>query len=204
MERVFRGGLHPLDQREFLGNVLTLEFALRHFPAPGVTDPKALVKTMIGLEPSNRFGAGHWRLCMALISEFGGQLGALVKDYRAARLKLLPRLKGAPVGLVLVPVWIESGKTLRLRFAVLTDELPGVLRYALSLLLDEEFGAQLCRCKLPECGRFFLAAAAQVGGVRPRRAYCSDEHMTVAHNRGAARRVGRARKKKAAIARKRK
>jgi len=60
-------------------------------------------------------------LCMSGIS---GRLRALVKGYRAARVKLLPRLKGAPVGLVLVPVWIESGKTLRLRFAMLADELP--------------------------------------------------------------------------------
>jgi len=138
------------------------------------------------------------------MSGISGILRALVKGYRAARVKLLPRLKGAPVGLVLVPVWIESGKTLRLRFAMLADELPGVLRYALSLLLDEEFGAQLCRCKLPECGRFFLAATVQVEGERPLRAYCSDEQMMLAHNQDAARRVGRAREKKAAIARKRK
>jgi hypothetical protein len=203
MDRVFRSGLRPLDQREFLGNVLTLEFALRHFPAPGVTDPQALAKAMIGLEPSDTLHPEHWRVCTTLISEFGGQLRALLKDYRAVRVKVLPRLKGAPVGLVLVPVWIESGKTLRLRFAVLADELPGVLHYALSLLLDEEFGAQLCRCELPECGRFFLAAIARARGRRPGRTYCSVEHMTLAHDQSAARRVARARKKKAAIARKR-
>jgi hypothetical protein len=203
MERVFRSGLHPLDQREFLGNVLTLEFALRHYPAPGLTDPRALVKTMIGLEPSERFGAGYWRRCKALISEFGSQLGALVKDYRAARVKFLSRLKDAPVGLVLVPVWMQSGNTLRLRFAVLADELPGVLRYALSLLLDKEIGAQLCRCTLPECGRFYLAATEPAGGVWPNRAYCSDEHMTLAHNRDTSRGVGRAGKSKPARKRQR-
>ena len=202
MDRVFRSGLRPLDQREFLGNVLTLEFALRHFPGPGVADPQALAKAMIGLEPSDRFHPEYWRLCTTLISEFGGQLRALSRDYRAARVKLLPGLKEAPVALVLVPVWIQSGKRLRLRFHILADELPAVLRYALSFLLVREFGAQLCRCKLAECGRFFLAAAPPQAGVgRSPRTYCSEEHRTRARRRRAAKRGARARYKQAAIAR---
>jgi len=51
MDRVFRSGLRPLDQREFLGNVLTLEFALRHFPRPGVADPQALVMDLVTTAP---------------------------------------------------------------------------------------------------------------------------------------------------------
>ena len=51
------------------------------------------------------------------------------------------------------------------------------------LLLDEQrpFGAGLCQCRLPECGRFFFEQKKETG--RPQRRYCEREHMLEANAR---------------------
>lgn len=66
----------------------------------------------------------------------------------------------------------------------------GMLIYALAVCLDDrfDFGRRLCHCSLPECGRLFLTSPPP-GGGRPRRRYCSEDHMDKMHNRKAAERV---------------
>ena len=71
------------------------------------------------------------------------------------------------------------------------------------LLLDAErpFGRDLCRCRLEGCGRFFILQKKSTPGV-PRRLYCSEEHMTEAHQRGANARTAKSRARRARKAKK--
>lgn len=57
------------------------------------------------------------------------------------------------------------------------------LDFAAMLLLntDEPYGANLCRCRLPSCGKFYLAAQNSKGGP-PNRNYCTPEHRHIAHD----------------------
>jgi hypothetical protein len=52
---------------------------------------------------------------------------------------------------------------------------------------------ELCRCKLEECQRFFLLIDS---GTRPRRSYCSQEHMEAHHKKTSSERVARSRRQR--------
>ena len=71
------------------------------------------------------------------------------------------------------------------------------------LLLDQDrpFGAGLCQCRLPECGRFFLERKPETG--RPQRRYCSAEHMLESNSRTSTARALKSRAKAKAKAAKR-
>jgi hypothetical protein len=73
----------------------------------------------------------------------------------------------------------------------------GIFSLACYLIADSArgFGDDLCRCKLDECGKWFLANKPPTG--RPQRLYCGKPHMDQAHERGS---TARARKSRAAKA----
>ena len=81
---------------------------------------------------------------------------------------------------------------------VTPDTARGVVAYALALLLDEDLphGRDLCRCKLPRCGRFFMAVKSSKG--RTRRNYCTDEHMLEAQKATASKRASESRARRLA------
>lgn len=71
--------------------------------------------------------------------------------------------------------------------------------YALVLVLGQLAG-DLCRCRLPSCGKFFLVEPVKIG--RPRREYCSDEHREEFFRQQSPERVKRSRERAKARARK--
>lgn len=73
-------------------------------------------------------------------------------------------------------------------------DLASMLGYIFLLFLDisRPYGANLCQCQLPDCGRLFLAQKPETG--RPRRKYCSTEHMSAAHQANSYERVLASRK----------
>jgi predicted metalloprotease len=70
--------------------------------------------------------------------------------------------------------------------------------YALLLLLDTKrpYGDALCKCRLEKCGKFFWVVRPRTG--RPQRLYCSHEHMQLAHEARAPKRVRDSRDRKRA------
>jgi hypothetical protein len=68
-------------------------------------------------------------------------------------------------------------------------------QWAIALIRNpnRRFAKLLCQCRLTECGNYFTAITS---GTRPRRNYCTDEHMKLAHKRDAPRRVAKSRAKK--------
>jgi hypothetical protein len=88
---------------------------------------------------------------------------------------------------------------------VIFEHLDGGRRYAFRSL--EEYAhwvvaklrsgnlptSELCRCKLEECQRFFLVIDS---GTRPRRSYCSQEHMEAHHKKTSSERVARSRRQR--------
>jgi hypothetical protein len=92
--------------------------------------------------------------------------------------------------ILLIPQLIGSdGKQIVLR--LLPRDLRASLAYVLRVLLDEArpYGRQLCFCRLPECDKFFREQPPKRGTGRPRRNYCCDKHMQLAHDQGAASRL---------------
>lgn len=65
------------------------------------------------------------------------------------------------------------------------------------LLLDQErpFARDLCCCRLETCGRFFLMKKPKTG--RPKRNYCTRNHMLKAHELGSYQRVVKSRERRA-------
>ena len=97
-----------------------------------------------------------------------------------------------------LPVFdFDKNNHLQIRFIYVVNEVTPVLDYAVLLLADptRAFRKDLCRCKLENCGKFFLVNR-NTGG-RPRKDYCKSTHMEQAHAEGVLQRVRKTRKKKA-------
>jgi hypothetical protein len=73
--------------------------------------------------------------------------------------------------------------------------------YLVALLLDSSrpYGRDLCQCKLEGCGNYFLVYRPPTG--RPRRDYCSPQHMEEAQHRTLSARVMKSRRKATAARR---
>lgn len=91
--------------------------------------------------------------------------------------------------MLILPRFITGKRSLRVVHWYLPDDLMAVLSYVVLLLLDADkgYGADLCQCELSRCGVFFLAIRGETG--RPRRKYCTQEHLEEAHEADAAQRV---------------
>ena len=72
------------------------------------------------------------------------------------------------------------------------------LAYVGALLYTDEFQcrSKLRRCKLESCARFFYFEREPGKGGRPRDAYCSTEHLDIAHQKDSARRHREAKRKR--------
>lgn len=100
-------------------------------------------------------------------------------------------------GVVSLPICVfgDDG-TMRLEHRIVVRDLLAGIGYGMCLLLaqDRPHGAELCRCRLESCGRFFFEKK-RPGAGRPRREYCSDEHLVEAHRQQVLQRVRRHRAK---------
>ena len=194
LERVL-GHATPLDNGQILEKVFALEFATRWFPTTGAPNPQDIARTLL-VNVGEIFSAFLWNRHVVMIQKFSTWWDALINDYAVTRAELLPNMSGVPVGIVLVPVYSAAESKLQTQYFVIAEQLTAVLQYAHGLLLNDEyeFGRLLSRCRLPECRRLFLASSSKRGG-RPRRLYCTESHMKLAHDRAAPARVAHHRAK---------
>lgn len=100
-------------------------------------------------------------------------------------------------GLVSLPVCVfdEQGQ-LTLEHRIIARNVLAALAYAMCLLLDNRrpHASTLWRCRLESCRRFFFEQRRE-GAGRPRREYCSEEHLEEAHRQQVLERVRRHRAK---------
>jgi hypothetical protein len=78
----------------------------------------------------------------------------------------------------------KTGRGLSLRLHRYFRTSKEALDFAEMLLLDSgrSFGENLSRCRLPSCGKFFLARQNRKGGP-PNRKFCCADHRREAHDR---------------------
>lgn len=91
---------------------------------------------------------------------------------------------------VVVPHWTATqGRTDRL----IARNLGAAMAYTLWLLLDSRrpYGADLCKCRYSECGRYFFKIR---GRGAPVRKYCSPDHAVLGDSEAAAKRMRRLRR----------
>jgi hypothetical protein len=103
-------------------------------------------------------------------------IGKLCEQFLPLGMELLTSLKPRPV--------IQFGTSgFQLDYFNDFPNLEAALTYAVMLILDarKPYGAALCRCQLPTCGRFYLARRKKKGGPA-NRVYCSPRHRTEHHN----------------------
>lgn len=100
------------------------------------------------------------------------------RSNRLAALRSIPEHLLSSSRVSMMPEWEPK---VRLKFWVPVDS-PDAFQALFSLLLTDDsrgFGRALCRCRLKDCGRFFLEQKPATG--RPQRLYCSRAHMLAAH-----------------------
>jgi hypothetical protein len=114
-------------------------------------------------------------------SHFGEFLRLAVED--PDRLPLQEITQHVLASLKVHPVIVMHGHGLALDYFREFPDLPTALTYATLLLLDarQPYGAALCRCKLPRCGKYYLAKKQKKGGPA-NRTYCSPRHRIEQHN----------------------
>lgn len=91
----------------------------------------------------------------------------------------------------------QQNGALSLDYDVILSDAAAFNTFVFLLLLDESrgFWRDLCRCKLQDCQRWFLARKPPTG--RPRRDYHSEECMLKSHAQGSTQRARRSRANKA-------
>ena len=141
------------------------------------------------VEPDPAVASGH-PVLQGLLDEEA--LATKRSDYRASMRKFvlasrsnrLAALRSVPEHLLassqvsMMPEWQPA---VRLKFWVPVDS-PDAFQALFAMTLADDsrgFGRALCRCRLKDCGRFFLEQKPAVG--RPQRLYCSRKHMLAAH-----------------------
>jgi hypothetical protein len=125
-------------------------------------------------------------------AELKKQLGILTRgdDLAGPTIKRLQHEAGR---MVLVPTFEIEGGELHTKFRHLPLDLQAVLAHTLLSLRDRGKGtpgADVKRCALPGCGRFFLASDLvrdPSAAGRRRSRYCSGEHMLAGQTPGAER-----------------
>lgn len=83
------------------------------------------------------------------------------------------------------PVLVKAGRGHALKWQPDLTTTEEVFDYAEGVLLDDArpFGANLARCRHPECRRFYLVEHQRREGGRPNTDYCSPKCRKDAHNR---------------------
>ena len=131
---------------------------------------------------------------------FRGALDKVIANRSRARAAMRRELESAVDRLTAIPrlSWTRDG--LESTVNVFAPEPRAITGYVLALLLDEKrrIGKALRRCKLAECGNYFLSRA-QSGGGRPP-VYCSKTCQGVVTALSSAERNARWRKRKASKA----
>ena len=126
---------------------------------------------------------------LALREKLEKQVETIRTDTRKARADLADEVRRAGERIAIRPSYIVTNSGVEIFHRHFPADLEAAVGYALLLLLDPSraYGSDLCRCKLAECGRFFLAIKPPTG--RPRRDYCCAEHLEAAREKSSVDRV---------------
>ena len=126
---------------------------------------------------------------LALHERLEKQVETIRTDTRKARADLAEEVRRAGERIAIRPSYIVTNSGVEVSYRHFPADLEAAIGYALLLLLDPTrgYGSDLCRCKLAECGRFFLAIKPPTG--RPRRDYCCEEHLEAAREKSSVDRV---------------
>lgn len=110
------------------------------------------------------------------------QLTRMFEGTDDQRLELARELADEADQMALFPQTIvapgKSGPTIETRFAWESPSVSSVLSRGLITMLDtrRDYMRRLCHCKLPECGRWFLAETRPGRAGAPNTAYCTPHH----------------------------
>lgn len=192
-----------LTESDYVRNVF--EFANNKNPA----DLHALQTTLVSgvrLQGQVYFRAPQDQLnphLLVLRERLEKQLETIRTDTRKARAELADEVRRAGERIAIRPSYIMTNTGVEVFYRHFPDGLEAAIGYALLLLLDptRPYGSDLCRCKLAECGSFFLAIKPPTG--RPRRDYCCKEHLEAAREKSSVDRVRAFRERERAKARRR-
>ena len=192
-----------LTESDYVRNVL--EFANSKNPA----DLHALQATLVSgvkLQGQVYFHALQDQLSphlLVLRERLEKHVETIRTDTRRARAELADEVRRAGERIAIRPSYILTNTGVEVFYRHFPADLEAAIGYALLLLLDptRPYGSDLCRCKLVECGRFFLAIKPPTG--RPRRDYCCAEHLEAAREKSSVDRVRAFRERERAKARRR-
>lgn len=95
----------------------------------------------------------------------------------------------------MLPSVVHTKNGIKVQPHYLIFGLDGFDTFVRMLLLDENFGGELCQCRLETCRRFFLMKKPETG--RPMRFYCDPLHMKEKHAAESGRRARQSRARKA-------
>ncbi len=196
--------LQPLSETEYLRRVLS--FANAGEPEDLHALETELVSGLALDEPPVFFHALQAPLTSNLVNardRLREQLEAIRDSGPKAARALENELRQAGEMIAIRPAYFATKSGVEVSYRYFPVSLEAAIGYGLVLLLDagRPYGKDLCRCRLEDCQQFFLAIRQSTG--RPRRDYCSVEHLNAAHNRDSAERVRAHRERKAAESRKR-
>lgn len=193
-------GLSPLSERELVETAI--DFANRG-------DPQDWWPLVIGVKRTPPPPGSFWEQDeRGLASPFESE-----RDQFRASLSIfmqrrefetsVSKLAESAEHMILVPSFEIVGKSVRLEYWYVSEDMAARLSYIQLLLTDpsKPYGSDLCQCQLGTCGKFFFVQKPKTG--RPRRNYCCDEHMLEVHEAQSPARVEKSRRlKKAKKARK--
>lgn len=132
-------------------------------------------------EPAGSSGSAdsvHWPVPLREAQEsFARNLEIVRTDSKRARVLLAQGIKQAGERMLMRPVYVITAEGTNTKLRHYPADVDAALAFALLVILDSQkpYGGDLCRCKLQECRRFFLTIRPATG--RPRRDYCSQQHL---------------------------
>ena len=178
-----------LTESDYVQNVL--DFANTKNPAD-LHALRTMLVSGVKLQGQVYFDAleGHLNPHLLVLRErLEKQLETIKTDTRKARADLAEEVRRAGERIAIRPSYIVTKSGVEVFYRHFPADLEAAIGYALLLLLDPTrgYGSDLCRCKLAECGRFFLAIKPPTG--RPRRDYCCEEHLEAAREKSSVDRV---------------
>ena len=178
-----------LTESDYVQNVL--DFANTKNPAD-LHALRTMLVSGVKLQGQVYFDAleGHLNPHLLVLRErLEKQLETIKTDTRKARADLAEEVRRAGERIAIRPSYIVTKSGVEVFYRHFPADLEAAIGYALRLLLDPTrgYGSDLCRCKLAECGRFFLAIKPPTG--RPRRDYCCEEHLEAAREKSSVDRV---------------
>jgi hypothetical protein len=117
------------------------------------------------------------------------RLEAVAGKKKDGWLDLANTIYQAGARITIQPTYLVSAKGVEVHYRHHPADLDAALGYVLMMFLDSKrpYGRDLCRCKISECGNFFLAIKPKTG--RPRRDYCCQAHLEISRTRTGVRRV---------------